>query len=274
MYRLALVLLPVGLLVGGYSYLKREAAPTILFWVIYTVGLFQWIVRVENNYPLRLIYPFLASFFPASAFTAVWVINFFFWWIGSLFFYYFLRSVVVNTGHYRGYGGIGEIMNVGRISRPEALLGTLIPLLNYSTIVHGFFHVDGLNWIIVVGCFYSVYKYLNNKKYQYIKIGTNRYLLLLAGFIILGLLNDYPMPSTRTILPFYDGVFALATIAIQLPFILRGVEKPRPWFLKQSLWFIPIYIVIACFTTDWCRWVVFAAPITIPLMIRGMREYG
>lgn len=252
-------------------YRKRFLEGVIIWNVIFVIGLFQWVVQYFSWYgwiSLRLIYPTLMRLLPINPLLSLWIINAIFWWIGCSLFYSFLRDVIKyyykETLTEPDSEKTPDLISL-RINRYEALFGVIIPLISLGTVFSGFSHVDGLNWIIIVSVFYCIYQYLNVKK--------PLWLFPLPFLGVLAYLNEYPLPViVRSLVP-YDVLFAITVFLWQIPFIVLGLQKkPRPWVLKRSLYFIPFYILVSVIATDWWRWVVFAAPITVPIILLGMRR--
>jgi hypothetical protein len=226
---------------------KRRYDELLIGQAVLVAGFVQLTIKNIAIYPLRFIYPVLISVTPVSYVYAVWGWNALFWFIGMIL----LRRFLVLELHF---------------SREMATIGAMFPLLNYSTVFYGFWHLDGLNSVVVIVIFYCYFiiRRIDNRRQQF----SWSLLLVLAGLV--GLLNDYPYPMPLD----FDIVGRLTRLALTVSiygFLAASGARFSWHYVKRTVVFLPIYVVIALIAVDWCRWFVLAFPIWVPLSLWGLK---
>jgi hypothetical protein len=105
-------------------------------------------------------------------------------------------------------------------------------------------------------------------------VGNRQQQFLWSGLLVLGalvgLLNDYPYPTPAD----FDIVGRLTRLALTAGIygVLAAVDAwSNRRYLRQTLIFLPICIVVAAIVVDWCRWFVLASPIWAPLSLWGLK---
>lgn len=231
-------------------------------YAVFLAGLLQlnvkkevWIINygaaIEGhpNYALRWIYPFLVSLIPLPPVYGLWLVSSLFWFLSAFLFYAYLKHL--------------------QFSDNTATLGAVIPILNFATIITGFYTPDGLNFCLVLGVFLIMHKCRNRPLRR--RKDTARLFLCLAPLGAVWIFTSYPIPISHTQPLLFLGRVILA-FGVWVPFLLAGLVSKENKGGRLNLVLALVFPLVCWLATDWDRWIVLAAPLWVPLALRGIEK--